>query len=203
MVVQWADLIICKTRWLSIQSQGMRNKTMNFGIFFETILTAYLMYSAGLNSGLNTRPLRLTHWFPAMPFTIFIFGYDELRKYIMRCTSPVSIDKSTGRTVREPGWLERKPAPRADTAPPASAALAPGLVTRLFAPVPPASSLILPRAHAHRAPMPTRPAAPVPAVAPSAFTRPCASAHLARGRMLLTATVPSVQECRCDSDWFV
>jgi len=107
VVVQWADLIICKTRWLSIQSQGMRNKTMNFGIFFETILTAYLMYSAGLNSGLNTRPLRLTHWFPAMPFTIFIFGYDELRKYIMRCTSPVSIDKSTGRTVREPGWLER------------------------------------------------------------------------------------------------
>jgi sodium/potassium-transporting ATPase subunit alpha len=65
------------------------------------------MYSAGLNSGLNTRPLRLTHWFPAMPFTIFIFGYDELRKYIMRCTSPVSIDKSTGRTIREPGWLER------------------------------------------------------------------------------------------------
>jgi len=107
VVVQWADLIICKTRWLSIQSQGMRNKTMNFGIFFETILTAYLMYSAGLNSGLNTRPLRLTHWFPAMPFTIFIFGYDELRKYIMRCTSPVSIDKSTGRTIREPGWLER------------------------------------------------------------------------------------------------
>ena len=31
IVVQWADLMICKTRWLSIADQGMVNPLMNFG----------------------------------------------------------------------------------------------------------------------------------------------------------------------------
>ena len=38
IVVQWADLMICKTRWLSIANQGMVNPLMNFGLLFETIL---------------------------------------------------------------------------------------------------------------------------------------------------------------------
>merc|ERR1711934_504975 len=38
VVVQWADLMICKTRWLSIYHQGMINPAMNFGLVFETIL---------------------------------------------------------------------------------------------------------------------------------------------------------------------
>jgi sodium/potassium-transporting ATPase subunit alpha len=38
IVVQWADLMICKTRWLSIRQQGMVNPVMNFGLLFETIL---------------------------------------------------------------------------------------------------------------------------------------------------------------------
>merc|ERR1712038_1930628 len=36
VVVQWADLIICKTRKLSVFQQGMKNHFMNFGLFFET-----------------------------------------------------------------------------------------------------------------------------------------------------------------------
>jgi sodium/potassium-transporting ATPase subunit alpha len=42
-----------------------------------------------------------------MPFSMMIFGYDEVRKYLMRATSPVTIDKSTGQSLRSPGWLER------------------------------------------------------------------------------------------------
>merc|ERR1711934_718320 len=42
VVVQWADLLICKTRWLSIREQGMSNQAMNLGLFFETLLAAYL-----------------------------------------------------------------------------------------------------------------------------------------------------------------
>merc|ERR1711971_924168 len=34
VVVQWADLIICKTRKLSVFHQGMSNWFMNFGLFF-------------------------------------------------------------------------------------------------------------------------------------------------------------------------
>jgi sodium/potassium-transporting ATPase subunit alpha len=32
VVVQWADLMICKTRWLSMRQQGMVNTAMNFGL---------------------------------------------------------------------------------------------------------------------------------------------------------------------------
>jgi len=106
IVVQWADLTICKTRWLSIRDQGMRNPAMNFGLLFETILGAALCYLP-LNVALGTRPLRLTHWFPGMPFSVIIFTYDEIRKYFMRKTSPSMEDKETGRIVRQKGWLER------------------------------------------------------------------------------------------------
>jgi len=107
VVVQWADLIICKTRWLSIAEQGMGNTTMNFGLFFETLLAAWLAYFMPFNLAVGTRNIRVTHWFPAMPFSMLIFGYDEARKFLMRATSPVEIDKATGRQIRHQGWLER------------------------------------------------------------------------------------------------
>ncbi len=106
VIVQWADLIICKTRWLSISTQGLQNGVMNFGLFFETMLAAWLCYCIPVNS-IGTRPLRLAHWFPAMPFSMLIFFYDEIRKYLMRLTSPEVIDKATGQARRIPGWIER------------------------------------------------------------------------------------------------
>ncbi len=106
VVVQWADLIICKTRWLSISTQGLRNGVMNFSLFFETMLTAWLCYCIPINA-IGTRPLRLAHWFPAMPFAMLIFFYDETRKYLMRLTSPEVVDKATGQACRIPGWIER------------------------------------------------------------------------------------------------
>merc|ERR1712241_1071710 len=41
VIVQWADLIICKTRKNSVFQQGMKNHFMNFGLFFETALAAF------------------------------------------------------------------------------------------------------------------------------------------------------------------
>merc|ERR1719233_2782519 len=38
VVVQWADLIICKTRKNSVFQQGIKNHFMNFGLVFETLL---------------------------------------------------------------------------------------------------------------------------------------------------------------------
>merc|ERR1711950_122520 len=42
VIVQWADLIICKTRKNSVFQQGMKNGMMNFGLVFETLLAAFL-----------------------------------------------------------------------------------------------------------------------------------------------------------------
>lgn len=58
VVVQWADIIICKTRRNSIFHQGMRNWALNFGIVFETVLAAILSYTPGMDKGLRMYPLK-------------------------------------------------------------------------------------------------------------------------------------------------
>lgn len=58
VVVQWADLMICKTRRNSIVHQGMMNHHLTFGLFFETTLAAFLAYCPGLDKGLRMYPLR-------------------------------------------------------------------------------------------------------------------------------------------------
>ncbi|XP_054760297.2 sodium/potassium-transporting ATPase subunit alpha-3-like isoform X1 [Lytechinus pictus] len=84
VVVQWADVIICKTRRNSLIHQGMNNWVLNFGLFFETALAAFLSYCPGLENGLRMYPLRIGWWFVAMPFSLLIFVYDECRRFILR-----------------------------------------------------------------------------------------------------------------------
>jgi len=84
VVVQWADLIICKTRKNSVFQQGMSNWVMNFGLVFETLLACFLSYTPGMDKGLKMYPLKLNWWFPAVPFSALIFVFDELRKWILR-----------------------------------------------------------------------------------------------------------------------
>jgi len=84
VVVQWADLIICKTRRNSIVHQGMKNWVLNFGILFETTLAAFLSYTPGMDKGLRMYPLKIYWWFPAIPFSLLIFVYDECRRFILR-----------------------------------------------------------------------------------------------------------------------
>jgi len=94
VIVQWADLIICKTRKLSVFQQGMKNHFMNFGLFFETALACVLSYTPGMDKGLRMYPLKINWWLPAIPFSILIWCYDETRKFLLR---------------RNPGgWIEQE-----------------------------------------------------------------------------------------------
>merc|ERR1712137_868796 len=95
VVVQWADLIICKTRKNSVFQQGMKNHFMNFGLMFETCLAAFLSYTPGMDKGLRMYPLKPTWWLPAIPFSVLIFCYDEIRKTLLRRNGPGS-------------WIERE-----------------------------------------------------------------------------------------------
>lgn len=94
VIVQWTDLMICKTRKNSIIHQGMTNYQMIFGLFFETSLAAFLAYCPGLDKGLRMYPLMWVWWLAPMPFSAAIFIYDESRKYLMRRTPG--------------GWVERE-----------------------------------------------------------------------------------------------
>ncbi|XP_066993669.2 sodium/potassium-transporting ATPase subunit alpha isoform X5 [Anabrus simplex] len=94
VIVQWADLIICKTRRNSIVHQGMRNWALNFGLIFETALAAFLSYCPGMDKGLRMYPLKFVWWLPGLPFMVSIFVYDEVRRFYLR---------------RNPGgWLEQE-----------------------------------------------------------------------------------------------
>jgi len=84
VIVQWADLIICKTRRNSIVHQGMKNWVLNFGLVFETLLAAFLSYTPGMETALRMYPLKINWWIPAIPFSIAIFVYDEMRRFILR-----------------------------------------------------------------------------------------------------------------------
>jgi len=84
VIVQWADLIICKTRRNSIVHQGMKNWVLNFGLVFETCLAALLSYTPGMDTALRMYPLKINWWIPAMPFSLAIFIYDEIRRLILR-----------------------------------------------------------------------------------------------------------------------
>jgi sodium/potassium-transporting ATPase subunit alpha len=84
IIVQWSDIIACKTRWLSLKQQGMRNQMLNFGLFLETALGIFLSYVKPLNAALGTRDISFVHWLPAIPFAIMITSYDETRKFLMR-----------------------------------------------------------------------------------------------------------------------
>ncbi|XP_041373035.1 sodium/potassium-transporting ATPase subunit alpha-3-like [Gigantopelta aegis] len=95
VIVQWADLIICKTRRLSLFQQGMKNHRLTFALFFETALAAFLTYCPGLDQGLRMQHLRLSWWFPALPFSLTIFVYDECRKFILRRNPGGFVERET------------------------------------------------------------------------------------------------------------
>merc|ERR1712066_915771 len=88
VIVQWADLLICKTRRLSIFQQGMRNKIMIAGLFEETLLAAVLAYMPGTDVALRMYPLEWHWWIVPMPFSLLIFFYDEIRKFLLRTGKP-------------------------------------------------------------------------------------------------------------------
>ncbi|KAJ3447414.1 sodium/potassium-transporting atpase subunit alpha [Anaeramoeba flamelloides] len=94
VIVQWADLLISKTRRLSLFQQGLKNnKALISGLIFETVLVCLFIYLPGVNQVLGAEPLKFQYWLVAIPFSILIFLYDEGRKYFLRKTAN--------------GWVER------------------------------------------------------------------------------------------------
>lgn len=85
VAVQWSNLIIVKTKRLSIIQHGLRNIVSVYGLASETIITVMIGFIPGLNVSLGGRPLHFLHWyFPAFPLFMLIICYDECRKLIMR-----------------------------------------------------------------------------------------------------------------------
>ncbi|CAB1326721.1 unnamed protein product [Coregonus sp. 'balchen'] len=62
----------------------VQNRILIFGLFAETALAAFLSYCPGMDIALRMYPLKVSWWFCALPYSLLIFIYDEVRKLIIR-----------------------------------------------------------------------------------------------------------------------
>jgi sodium/potassium-transporting ATPase subunit alpha len=94
-MVQFANMWFCKTRKLSLVHQGMRNNFMNWSVLSCVGISLLLMYCPYMDTLFGTRPITGWHFMvPAMPFAVWIFIFDEVRKYFVR-----QGDSPTGRAI--------------------------------------------------------------------------------------------------------
>ncbi|XP_050508743.1 sodium/potassium-transporting ATPase subunit alpha [Diabrotica virgifera virgifera] len=83
VVTQWADLIVCKTRVNSIFVQGMGNMILNISLIVETVVACMLSYIPGMYY-LKFYPILFRWWCYSFPFAVFLFIFDEFRKWRLR-----------------------------------------------------------------------------------------------------------------------
>jgi len=88
--MQMANILSTKTRKVSIFSHGMRNTVTNVGFFYSAAIVFIVVYIPGLNKALNARPINNALYYAIpLPFFVFWFAYNELRKLYVR-TYPTS-----------------------------------------------------------------------------------------------------------------
>merc|ERR1719231_2149361 len=84
IVVQWTDVMICKTRVLSVFQQGMYNMVLNIGLLEELLLGLALVYVPFCNAAFKTKEISFEMWCYGIPFAAMILAYDEIRKAFLR-----------------------------------------------------------------------------------------------------------------------
>ena len=94
VIVQWADLIVCKTRRNSGFKQGlMCNKVLLASLAFETCLVVVLSYAPGMDSALRMYPLQLVKQNSLMVNDFWI-TCDERRRMVLLVKLPASRGKT-------------------------------------------------------------------------------------------------------------
>uniref|UniRef100_A0A914CA35 Sodium/potassium-transporting ATPase subunit alpha n=1 Tax=Acrobeloides nanus TaxID=290746 RepID=A0A914CA35_9BILA len=82
--VQWADLLISKTRMNSIVTQGLENNVLNISLLFTTLLSTFFLFTPGVNSILKVGPIKL-RWAMLPVLGMWqVFAFDEIRRAVIR-----------------------------------------------------------------------------------------------------------------------
>ena len=85
IVTQIANVLVCRSRFLSAFSLPIRNnKLIIWGITLEIIILILIIYTSPGNAIVGTSPIPITMWFFFIPFSILLLGMEELRKFIVR-----------------------------------------------------------------------------------------------------------------------
>lgn len=85
IICQVADVLICRTRRESAFSKGLfSNKLVLAGIASELVLLSIIVYNPLSNKLFGTHPLTLFELSLSVPFAMWIFFGDEIRKFMIR-----------------------------------------------------------------------------------------------------------------------
>ncbi len=85
IICQIADVMICRTRRESVLKAGLfSNKFVLVGILSELILLSIIVYNPFTSKLFGTHPLTLLELSLSIPFALFIFFWDEIRKLLIR-----------------------------------------------------------------------------------------------------------------------
>jgi sodium/potassium-transporting ATPase subunit alpha len=85
VICQIADVMICRTRRESVFSKGLfSNKLILAGIASELILLSIIVYNPFTHKLFGTYPLTLFELCLSVPFALWIFFGDEIRKFLIR-----------------------------------------------------------------------------------------------------------------------
>ncbi|XP_032530013.1 sodium/potassium-transporting ATPase subunit alpha-like [Danaus plexippus] len=81
---QVSDVIICKTRRISLLQKGMKNHCLNISIIVDVFAALLVTYLPLCNEIFGTEPIPWHDFILALPFFILMIVGDELRRYIIR-----------------------------------------------------------------------------------------------------------------------
>ncbi|XP_053624324.1 sodium/potassium-transporting ATPase subunit alpha-like [Plodia interpunctella] len=81
---QISDVIICKTRRISLLKKGMRNHVLNISIFVDLVAALFVTYVPICNEVFGTEPLSWYQFILAFPFMLLMIVGDEIRRYLIR-----------------------------------------------------------------------------------------------------------------------
>ena len=85
VITQIGNLYGNKTSRRSVFQQGIfGNRFMVFAVGFTITLACFLLYTPKLNRALNLSPNRFLWWLPAIPFFLYLFSFNEVRKFFIR-----------------------------------------------------------------------------------------------------------------------
>lgn len=100
VIGQIFNALVCKTRKLSVFTQGIGNTFMLFSLTTELMLILIAAYFQPFNTAFGTRDNIFMHFgTPAIPFALLQLLIDEVRKYFIRNLKPNKYGK--------PHWFTR------------------------------------------------------------------------------------------------
>ncbi|KAF8774486.1 Sodium/potassium-transporting ATPase subunit like protein [Argiope bruennichi] len=90
VVMQLFNAVMCKTLKNSIFQQGMRNWYLNCSLIFSLLIAVSAVYTPYFDHFFRMVAMPIKLWFVPVPFALWLFAVEEVRKWYMRRLGPGS-----------------------------------------------------------------------------------------------------------------